>query len=444
MKKNKFLMSLLSIICIVFALVGCGNNKQSNTVTNNKSFEERLFALRTNYIGDASKSSMIAQNLNLGDNFEYYATSLQTDSQKPLGINIMYKSLDGSDSLTTALKYKFLYNSFIVFSLIENCDVVTISVDKEGTVFPLDSIQRQTVVDLLGYDPFTKTATQDELKTFLAELEKVDYSTVKLPSSNLDDAINNAIVANNKGKFYGGEFATASHILLSTETDDQNTIANVYMKYHEFQFENGIFEVCSGAVHPAKIIFTKDIYSNYTMINYQNPDDGSLYKVSLQKMFSDEDLVKIDEIEANETMKQELDDKIVGSVKDYLTYIGRSDATIALTYQEKNYPPLETKNAILYDILYKAYSEYPYYVGSIERIEEGTRYEYKTEYEKSGTSDIFTYTKTNVADKSVLEKTKIEITGSEVKALEGEIRKDYFDFKTQYDKDVQASAGYQN
>ena len=77
-------------------------------------------------------------------------------------------------------------------------------------------------------------------------------------------------------------------------------------------------------------------------------------------------------------------------------------------------------------------------------MQDGVRYEYKTDYEKQGTSDIFTYTKTNVAEQKVEEKVKLELNGSEVKALEGSIREEYSKHKQQYDKDIQASQGYKN
>ena len=124
MKKNKSIV--LIVLCIIAAMIAVLIfKKQSATVdmtqSNGKTTEEKLFSFRTEYIGDASKSSMIAQNLKLDDSFSYYATSLETAAEKPKGITIVYNSLDGNTTLSKAEKYKFIYNSLVVFSLIGNC-----------------------------------------------------------------------------------------------------------------------------------------------------------------------------------------------------------------------------------------------------------------------------------------------------------------------------------
>ena len=228
------------------------------TQSNGKTTEEKLFSFRTEYIGDASKSSMIAQNLKLDDSFSYYATSLETAAEKPKGITIVYNSLDGNTGLSKAEKYKFIYNSLIVFSLIGNCEVVTASVNKDGTVLPLESIQRDFAVKLLGYDPFSKTTTLDEFKKYMQEIEKIDYAAISLPSTNLEDSITTAINSRYKGQLYSGEFATSGHITLSTETDGSNTTVTVYLSYYEFQFENGVFEKCADATGPAKLVRSEE------------------------------------------------------------------------------------------------------------------------------------------------------------------------------------------
>lgn len=448
MKKNKSIV--LIVLCIIAAVIAVLIfKKQSATVdmtqSNGKTTEEKLFSFRTEYIGDASKSSMIAQNLKLDDSFSYYATSLETAAEKPKGITIVYNSLDGNTGLSKAEKYKFIYNSLVVFSLIGNCEVVTASVNKDGTVLPLESIQRDFAVKLLGYDPFTKTTTLDEFKKYMQEIEKIDYAAISLPSTNLEDSITTAINSRYKGQLYSGEFATSGHITLSTETDGSNTTVTVYLSYYEFQFENGVFEKCADATGPAKLVFSKDALGNYSLVEFLEPvKKGNQYNIALQTMFSDEDIAKINNIEFDESQKQIINDQIIATVKDYLTYIGRSEAKIALDYQEKNYPPLDPKNAILFDVLYKAYQEYPYYAGSIERMENGVRYEYKTDYEKQGTSDVFTYTKTNTANQKVEEKVKLELNGSDVKVLEGTIRNEYTKYKQEYDKDIKANQGQNN
>ena len=68
MKKNKSIV--LIVLCIIAAVIAVLIfKKQSATVdmtqSNGKTTEEKLFSFRTEYIGDASKSSMIAQNLKL-------------------------------------------------------------------------------------------------------------------------------------------------------------------------------------------------------------------------------------------------------------------------------------------------------------------------------------------------------------------------------------------
>ncbi|EHL18677.1 hypothetical protein HMPREF9628_00363 [Peptoanaerobacter stomatis] len=446
---KKFLIGIIVVLGVIVSLIVAKvfldfADKNTEIPINAKDWDEQIYTMRTNYIGDNSKVSKIVNSLKFPEELKYSGIELQTSDDLPKSLNIIFSSSNENQETTKNIKSNFSYNSMIILSLIENCDKVEMSINKNGALYPIESRQRQWATELIGKDPFEFTATLEDFKEYIKKIDSIDFNEVQTYTPNLEESISNAILSHNKDKVYNGEFAAQGHITLGTEVDGINTTVYVYMTYMQFQFQNGIFEECAEMNSPAVITFTKDEYGNYKLSNFAETKDGSLYEVSLQELFPDDIIDMIKLYNSNTKQQENVNNQIVSSAKEYLIEIGREDAKIALSYQEKNYPPLSAQNSEIYDILYKAYADFPYYVGTLEKLENHIRYEYKTSYEKQDLSDIFSYTKTNMNTGDIEEYVKVQISGGEIKALEGEIRDTFYEFKKSYDADRQAAQGYNN
>ena len=76
-------------------------------------------------------------------------------------------------------------------------------------------------------------------------------------------------------------------------------------------------------------------------------------------------------------------------------------------------------NAQASNELLKQYGEYPYWVGNTEKIENGVRYVYQTDWKSEGNGDgTVTYTK-SVYNGDVVEKAVISIKNGKMTYLQG-------------------------
>lgn len=451
--KGNVLIIIVIAICSIMAIIGgflffkFASVSVDNVVEqafDNKNLVSKLHSMRTNYIADNSNVSKIISYLTFPKEFKYTGIELENSDNSPKTIKIIFSASQNDEKLTKDMKSNLSYNSMIIFSLIENCEQIQFLLNKNGELYVLESRHRQWANSVVNSDPFLKTQSFESFEEFISTIDAVDFSQIPMQSNNLEESISNAIIEFNKERFYTGEFATQGHITLGTDVEGTKTTAYVYQSYAQFQFENKIFERCSGVVSPVSISFTKDKYGNYKLFEYHEAKEGNMYDVSLQELFPENIIEQIQLYNSNESQLEGINNQIITSVKDYLKEINREDAKIALNYQEKHYPPLSSQNSEIYDILYKAYSDFPYYVGSIEKINNHIRYEFVTDYQKDEQADIFTYKKTNLNSGSVEEQVKIQIKNGELSALEGKVREDFYKFKKSYDEDRKKAQEFNN
>ena len=84
-----------------------------------------------------------------------------------------------------------------------------------------------------------------------------------------------------------------------------------------------------------------------------------------------------------------------------------------------------------FDALYRAYTDYPYFVGTLEKLEDNIRFIYETKYQKQDTSDTFGFTKTRYDTNEVIENVKVKLDNGNLSVIEGELRKSYDEIKAQ-------------
>lgn len=206
-------------------------------------------------------------------------------------------------------------------------------------------------------------------------------------TKNIDEAISEAIKAGKKCH-HGGECLTEGHVILDIEEEDEKVKVYTIASYGCFGFENGIFtEVSGSGAIPTVITLSKNENSEYELIEYEIPMDGTEYVNSIKKMFPLK--LQYKALNADERY-HELKKQEEAQAEEYLKSIGRN-AKVSAEFVEKKLSEInvEASNKLFAEIT--IYDEFinncPYWLGTREQIENGIRYVYETS--KGKTSDGF-------------------------------------------------------
>lgn len=234
--------------------------------------------------------------------------------------------------------------------------------------------------------------------------------------TDLDEAVGMAVLSSNVDKYGSQECVAEGHILLETEQEGTKTTAYALTMYGEYGFENGAFIKGSGSgLIPAVMTFSYDEKNGYVLEDCRYPMDGSYYVSSIQELFPekywDRCIVHRDD-DIEELTRQE---RIYAG--DYLNRLGRT-AKIG-DYADAGHLLLtdagvsvEVSNHLAElekDLLYG----YPYWIGNLERLEDGVRYVYEMSLDKKAGEII--YTKSVYDTKEVVEQIRIDMnTGEEI------------------------------
>lgn len=230
-------------------------------------------------------------------------------------------------------------------------------------------------------------------------------------TAEIDNAISNAILEDNKDSYQEGECQAEGHVIFEAEKNDNEIIVYSYIGYSEYGFENGNFVDVSGAMCPAVIVLD----NNYNLIEIKYPEDGRYYTKSIKDMFPRSCVNDVLNL-SNENEKS-INEQQKEYAKSYLKSIDR-EATIG-TMSDFEYPLLTDKGVSvkvsnnLENVLKN--KPYPYWIGNKELIENGIRCVYQMDYSKNENKIIYTkyqYEKPN----NILEKIVVDsLTGKEIK-----------------------------
>lgn len=138
------------------------------------------------------------------------------------------------------------------------------------------------------YDPEGETDPASDDSEFLRvfRLEEVS-ETVR---TTLDEVIDKAVMEHNHGGYLPGDFACTAHSIraVETETIDENTerlTAYAIVLYLEYNLVDGVPEEVSGNNIPVAITFDITADCEYTLVEYWEPQDGTLYPTSLREKY---------------------------------------------------------------------------------------------------------------------------------------------------------------
>lgn len=249
---------------------------------------------------------------------------------------------------------------------------------------------------------------------------------MKLSSSakDLETAMRLAILNSNATRYLEGECTAEGHILLGNETrvnakdnTEEEYCAYALVSYGEYGFENGIFTKVSGSgAIPTKITFKINAQGEYSLAEYEQAQDGSLYEPSIREMFPENIAERALHYTDEDSAKLQAQEEVYA--KEYLAGV-RDDAKI----QQHVPKTLTNMNVKASNALIDLFNEYPYWIGTEEKIENDVRYVYEKQWEDKGNGDgTVTFKKYEYDTKKVTEETVIEIKNGELNYIKGEVR----------------------
>ena len=232
-------------------------------------------------------------------------------------------------------------------------------------------------------------------------------------SNDLESAISQAILSNNLGYYLSGETTAEGHIVLETEEDEGQVTVYALTSYGEYGFENDIFTKVAGTgIIPTRIIFNKDA-NGYYLEEYRMPEDGSRYADSIKEMFPNSlagRAMHYTDWDAEKCYQQEYQ-----YANEYLKSIGRT-AEVNFKVEKE----LANMNVSVSNKLLDLYHEYPYWIGTQEKIEHDVRFVYEKCWEDKGNGNgTVAFKKYRYDNKSVVEEYLIEVKGEHTTYLEG-------------------------
>lgn len=228
----------------------------------------------------------------------------------------------------------------------------------------------------------------------------------------IESSLCNAILTHNRNTYYPGETQTEGHKILKIAKINKSQF-KVYciVSYGEFGFENGIFTKISGSgAIPTVITLTKNESVGYDLSEYEESLDGEDNFKSTMSMFP---FYLYPAVINSYKYQDALCTQQEAYAKQYLISIDRENSEVSGRHIEKTLAKMNTQAS---NKLLSLFDEYPYWIGTLEKLEDNVRYIYRKEYDDN--KQIVTYTKEK-EDGTVVEKSIIDTTNGELVFLEG-------------------------
>ena len=235
---------------------------------------------------------------------------------------------------------------------------------------------------------------------------------INMENMTLDEMVSYALLTKNDGRYAVGECKAEGHIILGSEEKDNETYVYAITMYGEYGFQDDNFVKVSGSgAIPAVIIFSENEQGEKTN-TIKWPLDGSAYVTSIKELFPEEYHNRVLSITKEDN--EELRSQETIYAQKYLTKIGR-EATIGQfgDFEHPLLTPLGVSVQVYNKLAGKDYANYPYWIGTQERIEDGVRYVYEMNYTKD--SNPIVLEKYNYDTREVVEKIRINsLNGEEI------------------------------
>lgn len=399
--------SVIILIGIAGALVACNNGSvgiiggaDGPTAVfvakkdSKKSDCENLYDARTQYVGNASKVGRIIGLLEEVQGAEADGMQLQTTTE-PYGI-IRWLSGEIKD------RQQIENQAAIILSLVENAGYVSYSLDKG---------------EHIAYS-FTKEDLGVEYAKSYEEFEKLYNSLYPADKQmTVEEAVSKAILNNNETRYADGECVGEGHIILGEEDyADGGKVVYALTMYGQYGFENNAFIKTSGSgIIPAQIVFD----SEYKVIEFKLPMDGNMYLPSCKELFPEK--YWKDVLSDNEKYHSILKEQEKRYASEYLRKIGREAQIGEYSDIEHEFADMDVEAS---NTLLDLYYDYPDWIGTQERIENGVRYVYEKQWDSKGNGDgVVTFKKYEYDTNKVVYEVVMNVIDGEIIAMKGKPRK---------------------
>lgn len=228
-----------------------------------------------------------------------------------------------------------------------------------------------------------------------------------------DEAVALALLDRAGSGYSSGECNAEGHAILASVPGDEADTVLVYAQCSvgNYGFVSGNFEEVSGSgAIPCRLTFSRDENGGLTLTDFWQAEDGNRYGPSIRETFP-ADLVGL--ALDTESYYPDLQKQKEAYAKAYLEEIGRP-AEIG-EYADFEHPlateqgmSVEVSNALL-----ERFPDYPFFLGSEERIENGVRWVYTTQWAPGETEGegFASFTKTNYDTGDVAESHVFEVDG---------------------------------
>lgn len=394
-KKATWWTTGLAVLLAVFILTACAVNPtekiQPNidpltveTTTQSK-LAKRLYERKLEHGNDAPQQvETLAEYLPVLDGSKLREVSVQAVDgviQGVDGVNSIVLFYDSLDDETEVTHEEMFPIAVLLFAVVDDVDQVTFAgfwSQPERSSFRFEeTISRETADQKLGCDVRIYGASPEKLETLIQILEQ-EAPLWQYESKDLETAVALAALQRGSGYYYyGGECGSEGHVILGTKEDKDVTMVYAIATVSQYGFQNGIFTPVSGSgAIPTVLTLVKNQEGEYACVKWEQPMDGAYYISSLEELFPQSLWSKVKHAD-------QYYEGLVGQkeayAEAYLKQIGR-EAKIQ-EHVETILPdlPVEVSNLLL-----ELRWEYPYWIGTEERIEDGVRYIYETKQEKTG------------------------------------------------------------
>lgn len=227
---------------------------------------------------------------------------------------------------------------------------------------------------------------------------------------NWDELVSNTLLTSNEDSYLEGECVAEGHKILRIDGNNDLELTTIYTLaiYGEYGFENdNLVKISGSGVIPTVLEFSLNNQNEYYLSDYKVPKDGALYVNSLKSLFPKELHEEVLNIGSED--QKELKEQEISYAKEYLTSLNRKAEIGDYADFEHILPDMNVNasNTLLED---EELVDYPYWIGTKEKLEDGIRYVYKTSWESKGNGDgRLIYSKYRYEDKEMVSEIKIEI-----------------------------------
>lgn len=249
---------------------------------------------------------------------------------------------------------------------------------------------------------------QEDFSFALKSSSQPDKSGANQETDPLPDAIKNAIIHENHGKYFPGECYGAGYKIIEIFEEDDMVSVYALTEYVEYHFEDGVFVNISGT-NPKVLMRFQVTDDSYELIDYTRLDIFSglpdeelqtlmrpLEETGKEYLFTDQDL-------------QEVRAQADNDAAEYLRSINRTaEVGVRQDHEGQRLEELISDRDLL-NQLFKddELDRYPDWTGTTEWIENGNRCVYQTDFDKE--NQMIIYTKMEYGSSQIVESIKVDV-----------------------------------